>query len=220
MANMPTASDYFPPSSIEEALEPIGVLPEEEFDALASAIRGQNSFSLTSDEIDVATQRIPSLAGILPYTLQALNHLYGPIAQIEKAGGDVPGAVRDITDRLLSEEAQGNQPLLNRLTVLLTPLDSHKQYRKIQRLKRGFIPHARGFSTLVDIRPDFSENEENIVGYVQVIQMRITTDDEDSKPIVFQLDNLSIPELRKAIDRLERKLLAVQSAPLLGQIEK
>jgi hypothetical protein len=96
-----------------------------------------------------------------------------------------------------------------RLTELLARKKNHERHKKIQRLQVGFIPNAIGFSTFLDLRPDFNEGKpETIQGFLPVMQLRISTDADNPamRRLVMQLDEEGLAEMKKAIDRLIEKL--------------
>jgi hypothetical protein len=79
-------------------------------------------------------------------------------------------------------------------------------------LQSGFIPNAIGFSSFVDLRPDFGDGEEisGINGYLPIIQLRITTDSANpqEKQVVLQVNEEALKELHKALKRAESKIAA------------
>lgn len=209
---MSSVSNYLPPSSLEEALTPLADLSPEQFDLLLRGISGPRSFSLGKADMEALQREIPALARLLPYTLQALAFLYGPTVSLTQ--GDLPTleAVKVVTSQFLGSDVVDDH-LLKRFADLLQPRETHRTFRKHERLRKGFVPHAIAFSTLVDLRPDFADQDDelNVLALLPTIQLRITLDTDSSQPFVCQLTVDALAELKLTIDRLEKKLLAVQN---------
>ena len=97
------------------------------------------------------------------------------------------------------------------LEALVTPSPTWRRHRKIQTLVEGPERSAEGFRTICQLRPLFEgpEGDEAIEGLVPVILMEIkarTSDDDDCAGITFALTEKKLQELKKVIERAERKM--------------
>jgi hypothetical protein len=214
-------SAILPPASLGEALRPLRDLSAAEFEALMAAIAGPRSFSLSKDELDRLRAQIPGQAPNLTFTLGALSFLYSHIIRVVESGIPYAEAISRTTDALDREAEWGEKKneVRDKLTLILQNKETHQRFRKVQRLQSGFIPNALGFSTFVDLRPDFGEGEEvTLRGYLPIVQFRVTTDasNPDEKRLVFQMTEDALTELKKAIVRAELKLAELKKQPAIA----
>jgi hypothetical protein len=196
---------------MSQALRPIAGMTEAEFEALLAAISGARSFSLSKDQIAELTRQIPVSANNLPYMLGTLAFLYSQISQ--QIGEDDVGeaTIAKLVEELDASSFSGDdkEAMSRRLKALLERRASHQIFAKTRRLQRGFIPNATGFSSFVDLRPNFNDGvPTEVVDFLPLIQFRISTDADrnDQKRFVFQLSPDSLGELQKAIERAQAKL--------------
>jgi hypothetical protein len=200
-----------PPESLAEALRPIATLSESEFTKLALALSGPRSFSLSKEQLEALQKDAPGVAAVLPYTLGTLAFLYSQIEDVPEGEQTEAPIIAQLVDDLdpKDEWASIKSLMKVRLTDLLGRKKNHERFKKVQRLQNGFIPNATGFSTFLDLRPDFNEGKpEKIQGVLPVIQLRISTDADNPtmRRLVVQLDEDGLAELKKAIDRLTQKI--------------
>jgi len=218
---MAAYSAIIPPASLGEALRPLRDLSSTEFSALVVAISGPRSFSLSKDELETLRNQLPAQGPNLTFILGALSFLYSHIARIVEAGipyGDAISASVDALDKD-ADWGEKKDEVRDRLASILQNKESHQRFRKIQKLQSGFVPNAVGFSTFVDLRPDFGEGEEvALKGYIPVIQFRVMTDasNPDGKRLVFQMSEDALTELKKVVDRAEAKLAALREEPTIA----
>ena len=112
--------------------------------------------------------------------------------------------------------------LIRRLSVILGQRRSADSFRKAQRLRIGFIRNATSFSSLVDLRPDFSDDKKSVERLIPVAQLRISTDADgpDFKEIVIQLDERSLARLREALNEMEQKFSTLHGGSVNAPIAK
>ncbi|MGN6311716.1 MAG: hypothetical protein ACTHNN_19420 [Xanthobacteraceae bacterium] len=209
-----------PPESLAEALTPIASLSEEEFARLADAVSGARSFSLSKEQIEDLKKHITGIAVVLPFTLGFLAYLYSQVSAVVEDGQESQDHVVAQLVEDLSRDADWDEgikeTMLSRLAILLSKKETHQRFKKIQRLQNGFIPNAVGFSSFVDLRPDFNEGSpEDIQGLLSIIQFRVSTDSDNPilKRLVFQMDEESLAELKKTVDRAYEKLVVLNADP-------
>jgi hypothetical protein len=200
-----------PPESLAEALTPLASLSDAEFSKLAAAVSGTRSFSLSRDQLDALKKEVPAAAAILAFTLGTLAFLSSQVDDVAEGDSPISDIVSQLVDDLDKEGkwAQIKPVMKARLTELLAKKPNHRRFKKIQRLQTGFVPNATGFSSFLDLRPDFNEGKpEQINGLLPVIQFRISTDADNPamRRLVVQLDEESVAELKKAVDRIVEKM--------------
>ena len=199
-----------PPQSLGAVLRPICDAPDTDFTALLSAVSGPRSFSLVQEQLDALQAQAPSLAQNLTFTLAALSYVYSHVARLVESGVPYTDAIAATVDDLTDDAEWGDQKdrVRDRFASLFKS-ETHQRFRKIRRLQTGFIPNATGFSTFVDLRPDFGEGEAlEIKGYLPVVQFRVNTDSNNPSEtrFVFQVTEDSLKELRKTLERAESKI--------------
>jgi hypothetical protein len=213
-------SSILPPNSLGELLRPLGSLSDVEFAAILRAVSGPRSFSLKKDELENLRNRLPpEAAKNITFLISALSFVYAHVVRLTESQMAYRDAISGIVDELAGDarwQDKDKVRVTDRFAALLDP-KVHAGLQKVQRLQSGFLPNAVGFSTLVDLRPDFGTGAElQLTGYVPVIQFRIRTDAESpaEQRIIFQVNESSLAELKKAVERAEMKLsmLRQQSA--------
>jgi hypothetical protein len=208
---MSTPFQITPPLTIGEAVVPIVRMTDDEFKILLEAISGPKSFSLSKERLEDLQKKIPSSGPALTYLLSILAFLYSQIDRVVDLGEQFPSAISKLVEELNTTAKWGDQhsKAIARFSAVLERKETHKRFRKVQRLQSGFIPNAVGFSSFVDLRPDFGEGDApSLQGYLRMIQMRISTDADmpEHRRFVFQLTEDGLSELKKTVERLELKL--------------
>jgi hypothetical protein len=222
-------SSILPPHSLGELIRPIVEMSEAEFSDLNAAVSGPRSFSIKKEEIDTLRNKLPPAAAKnLTFLITSLSFLYSHLVRQTEAGMTYADAVSATVDEIQKDSSWGKigekdrEIAIERFSVLFRP-QSHQHLRKIQRLQSGFLPNALGFASFVDLRPDFGDSTETIQlqGYVPLVQFRVTTDSNvaDEKTFVFQLNEESLSDLKKAVERAQQKLSNLQDKfPFAAQI--
>jgi hypothetical protein len=219
--SMPSYPKLTPPESLGAAIVPLGSISEEAFNIFLRAVSTPRSFSLTQAQVKALRERLPDLASTLPFTLGALSYLH---LQIETLG-DVDDKFHQIITKLVDDlEIAGKslderKTIETRLELLLRKNVANSRFKKIQRLRSGFIPNATSFRSMVDLRPDFGDKDEvNYRGLLKIIQFRVMTDSSNpaEKELIFQLSEEALGELSKAIERAQKKLSALNEEPSIS----
>jgi hypothetical protein len=175
---------------------------------------------LPKEDLEGLRNQIPSHAANVTFFVAALSFVYSHIARLIEAGMSYSDAVASTVAELEKEATWGDRKAVvqGRFLKLFSP-EIHQRARKLQRLQSGFIPNAIGFSTLVDLRPDFGEGPDLVLnGYLPVIQFRVTTDSNNppDKRLVFQVNENALGEMRKALERAEQKLATLKRQSILA----
>lgn len=208
---MSTPFQITPPLTIGEAVVPIVRMTDDEFKIFVEAISGPKSFSLSKEQLDDLESKVHSSGPALTYLLSVLAFLYSQIDRVLDLGEEFSSSISKLVEELDATAKWGDQhsTAIVRLSAVLERKETHKRFRKVQRLQSGFIPNGVGFSSFVDLRPDFGEGDTPLLkGYIRMIQMRVTTDSDtpEHRRFVFQLTEAGLSELKKAVERLELKL--------------
>jgi hypothetical protein len=216
MAIIPKIS---PPETVGAAIAPIASLSDDEFKRLHEATSTRRSFALKAKLAKELTIEIPLLGTNLPFTLGALSFLYSRLENYrEKAS--LPAIVSQLVEDFeVKCKPEDREKLEQRLGTLLSRNESFEVFRRMQRLEKGFLPNATSFRSFVDLRPDFGGEEAlKFDGFVKIIQFRIRTDavNKKVKEFVFQVNEDTLDELQKAIDRARDKLKALQQLPSIS----
>jgi hypothetical protein len=228
---MAAYSSILPPNSLGELIRPIVELSDSEFSALTSAVSGPRSFSLKKQEIERLRNLLPPPAAKnLTFLLTALSFLYAHISRQTDAGMSYDDSISATVQEIEADSGWGEtnakigKIAIERFAILFRP-QTHQHLQKIQRLQTGFLPNALGFASFVDLRPDFGDNPDTVQlqGYIPLVQFRVTTDSSvaEQKTFVFQLNEESLADLKKAITRAEDKLKTLKErSPLALQNAK
>jgi hypothetical protein len=214
---MPAYTPINPPQTLGDAIRPIAEIPDEGVNALASALSTPQSFSLTEDQLNVLSEKIPGVN--LTFLVGALSYLYSHVERMTKKGASFQDTIKALVDEL-SEDAKWSDKneVIARLSSLLKPNPIHASHRKLQRLRSGFIPNATDFASFVDVRPDFEGAETlSINHYLLMIQFRVATDapSGENRRLVFQMTESKLADLKKAVERAEAKIRAIRNEPQL-----
>ncbi|WP_152278770.1 hypothetical protein [Methylorubrum populi] len=197
---------------------PLASLTEADFEAIGGLVHSTRSFSPKKEEIEIVGERTGLGSSSVEYLFITLSFLYDHVGTAISSGMGYEEAISATVEDLSASTSwsESEKDLLRgRLGALLQPSNIHRDFRKVERIRAGFQPHAVGFSSIVGLRPKFSDDEAGeltIEGLVPAIEFRITTDAKDNKNHVFQLTEEALSEMKKAIDRLERKVSAVKQA--------
>ena len=215
-------SRLHPPESLAEALQPVVALNATDLTKLSSALSGPNSFSLTDKQVMDLANTISIDEESLPYVLSALSALYDYVKDRVSLGKEFDAVINDIAIDFDSDKFIGSKSdkLASAMRELLKPQSMHTRRRKISRLQKGNLPTALGFTSFVDLRPDFDDSRSELVitGYVPVVQLRITTDafDPSFRRLTLQLTKEGLDELSKTLERTISKITALKTQSSLA----
>ncbi|WP_147841352.1 hypothetical protein [Methylobacterium sp. WL6] len=211
------------PQSVGEAIYPLCLMEEANFIYLHDLVQGKRSFSPENSEIDRVTEMTGFGRDSVEYLLASLSILYIHVSKLLKRGMIYNDAVLKTVEDIISDVDWGEElkdKLEARLSMMLAPTKNHHDFIKIERLKAGFQDHAIAFSSIVELRPKYSDDEDDklaIEGYLPSIQFRITTDSEDGRYLIFQLSEDALKELKKSVDRLSKKIEVLKTSESLYQ---
>ena len=206
---MPAHTRLFPPVSIKEILEDIGSFTDQEFDLLAAEVCSPAAFDNSSERCDSLSKNIDKDSSLLTYIFGALEFLY---KEIRRKSNDEAKIKLLLDELVVSLELSDAQKITNRLVKLMSRNENAERREKIGRLKRGFISNAVGFSSFVDLRPDFATDRTTINGFVPLVQFRISVDSDngEERSLVFQLDERALEKLSEAVNDVQKKLDAIK----------
>ncbi len=218
MSSYPTIT---PPGALDAALAPLAELSDPEYQSLLRATSTSRSFTLSAKGLKDLREQIPSIASNLPFLLSALSFLYSRIDAL----GEVNESFEQLIAKLVAEldfrmlDVEKKKTIQKRLEELLKKNNAFGRFKKVQRLQDGFVPNATSFKTMVDLRPDFGEGDDvNYQGLLRMIQFRVMTDatNPEYRELVFQLNEEALEDLRKTVERAQKKLQALKAEPKLA----
>ncbi|UGY23389.1 hypothetical protein HU675_0036385 [Bradyrhizobium septentrionale] len=160
-------------------------------------------------EVEFLKKQIPLLENNLSYILSALAFLFTKINAVRANSGGSDDFISPLLDELDLGDPEIADVLTPRLQLLFKENSEFRKYTKVRQLRAGLLPNALSFRTMLDLRPDFGQDESlEFQGLVKIIQFKVTTDSDDpaKREFVFQLDDSSLVQLVRAVDRLKTKL--------------
>jgi hypothetical protein len=213
----------FLPPSFGGILKVIASFSDGDFEILAADLNGPDSFDLDRRRCARIAKVIGTDIETTVHIVQFCGYLYGQIHSRDVTASELPVVVGSLLDTY-SEFANPDQrdAVLQRMCSVLERRESAATFRKTQRLRVGFLRNALNFSSLVDLRPDFSDDKKSVQRLVPVAQLRISTDDhsEDFKDIVIQLDERSLARLKETLGEMEQKFTTLQGGSMDAPVTK
>jgi hypothetical protein len=213
---MSSSPVILPPSSLGEAVRPIGSLSDVEFAEIVKVISGPRGFYPTKEQFADLEKSSPNLVINLGFMLAALSYLTSQAERFEQAGKSFDSILSSVIDELDQDAKWEDKKEVasRRLKEIFDKREAFKRFKKLNRLQTGFLPNAVGFSTFVDIRPDFDLKPRKVAGLLPLIQMRITTDASAvaQREMIFQVSEDALKLLKDAIDDIEEKLRALKAS--------
>ena len=210
-----------PPNSVDGFLIAIADLTKSAYDALSSAI--------ATEGFDDAPGRVELLAtstgmsrktaqGVLVTLRQIYDFAHADANTDEQASSEIRDVVYSL--EYVKEEPDEAERVITCIMPLLRKNERIEQARKLVRLKRGFLKKARGFDTLIDIRPEFNVDRTQLLSLIPLIQFRIRTDAPaaSDREYVFQIDIADLDKLAEAVKLAMKKLEVLRSNATLKTI--
>lgn len=228
MTNHPETAQHIPPLSPDSLLLALSQLSEEQFDHLLAEVQGPDGFRLESrerrDRLGARLSLTPNRVGDL---LSVLNSIYlhmNPRAN-HQSERRREGSILELIGGLeylpsLPNAAEFLPKIAKRLQAITTRSPHVEKLRKINRLRQGFHPNALSFSSMVDLRPDYSDDRSRIESLVPVIQLRITTDAEtqDRRQLVFQISVERLGDLESMLADVRAKVKCLDTRAEFAQM--
>jgi hypothetical protein len=220
---MAIAHRLFLPPSFGAILKIIASFSDSDFEKLAAELNGIDAFDIDRGRSERIAKSIQSDAETVGHIIQFCGYVYGQIHSRDLTAAEIPPVVANLLDTYADfENSDERQVLLQRLRSVLERRQSADSFRKAQRLRLGFSRSAVNFSSLVDLRPDFSDDKKTVLRLIPVAQVKISTDDDsqDFKDIVIQLDERSLARLKEAVHEMEQKFSTLQAGSIGPQVTK
>jgi hypothetical protein len=220
---MAIAHRLFLPPSFGAVLKIVASFSDSDFEKLASELNGVDAFDLDRGRSEHIAKAIGTDAETAGHIIQFCGYLYGQIHSRDVTAHDIPLVVANLVDTYADfENKDEREPLVERLCSVLGRRQSADSFRKAQRLRLGFLRNAISFSSLVDLRPDFSEDKKTVARLIPVAQVKISTDDDDLdfKDIWIQLDERSLARLKEAVNEMEQKFSTLHAEPIGAPVAK
>jgi hypothetical protein len=220
---MPLSTRLFPPLSLKEILEELGSFSDQQFELFLSETLTPAAFDSSQERCEAVARKIDKDPGLLGYIFGALGLLYREVRRKAKDRKTLKALIEELlsTFDIASAGKTDVNVLTDRLVKLLSYNESAERRDKIGRLKKGFIPNAMGFSSFVDLRPNYDSERTKVSEFVPLVQFRIRTDSDDEREqfLVFQLDEPALDRLGEALKDVQKKLEVIKrDAVISGRI--
>lgn len=212
---MPTVKTVLPVRSFDDAFTQLINMDEQEFAALVKLVAGPRSYEPDPKMLAMHSRAINLSDLDIRSVLGACRSLYDLLAENGYTGDDRLGAIEatieDVNPSLTSERLS---LLLNRLAKLLVPTPERDQLKKRMRLERGFLPVISNVTTYVDMRPDFVEDDSDLLddlrvkGFVPVISLHVASEtyNPNFSSVSYNLPITKIDDLIETLNRTKEKL--------------
>ena len=211
-----------PPQSPDAVLLEFDALDQAKLLSLGAELRSSEAFTISAKRCERIGEVLRMQPTRVAELLQMLKGLYD--YRHGKPGAHEIGdrSIRAILSTL--DHLPLMQPTLDRIAGKLENLIKRDptldRATKLERLRAGLVKNAVGFSSMVDLRPDFPEDRSSIRSLLPVIQMRITTDAQSpaERTFVFQMNRTVLEELRKALADIDVKLSCIEQDGVIGKL--
>ncbi len=206
-----------PPSSFEGLFAPIAAASEEQFANFLAAVNSRKGFRDEDKRCDELSKILDISSSDVGILLNVLRGIYIRFRSLEKRGASFDDLFGSFVkeglgqDKVELETPDNSNQLVVRLSKLFQKSESLDEAEKLNRLRKGFLDGAVTFSSFVDLRPNYTDDRKKIVGYLPIVQLRISTDSDDASKqnTVFHLDSKAIDELAETIEDIKLKMKAL-----------
>lgn len=181
-------------------------LDDDQFDAFSRICRGLAQPAVPWDAVKQVAATVTADPGAAFRLLEAASSLY---EHARTLGDDWQARLAAFLEEFPREPSHDAARIIQRLTAICQPIPERETGRQRHWLQHGIIANAAAFSSFVDLRPSFSPQKDRVVELVPVVIVRITPD--EGAPIVFQLTEASVSELKAMVDEIERKLTTLRT---------
>jgi hypothetical protein len=152
-------------------------------------------------------------AEIVNNSLSVLKHLFDQIIENDISVDDALNEIKEFCD---IKEIEGFEARRNSLKIFLTPDEKYKELRKFAPFQTGVVNTLYAISGVAQLRAAFKDrNSKEIVGYVPVLEARLTSVDQNEKEYDYFVFQAGIKGLNKLINDLtnyKEQLLAIQDS--------
>lgn len=209
---------------LADVLLELANLDEDAYNSLLKDVRGEEAFSRSRPRCEALARSIGAEGPIDAfYLLTAINIVYSNVQDLMDDDDDeIINLVEIVMSGLGGMKGHDEQfeTLRDRLVELVAPHPVVDDLRKLNRLKTDLIQNGVGFTSFVDLRPDFAEDRSHIKRLVPVVLFRVSTDSEEDseRSFVFQLTEEALGTLKEAVVDAETKLEAVRYSESLSSM--
>ena len=220
----------FPPFSMADVLRPMAQFDAAAFEKFSQAIASKLAFTTDKKRCEKLAGEVGARSDDVAVLLSLLSSLYDRLRDLEESNSENANIGSDFIDELLSAESAEDDDadglksdevaiLKVRLPVVLLKNPNVKEAEKVSRLKFGFLKNAIGFSSFVDMRPNFTDGYSSFKGIVPVTQIRIATDADNpsDREFIFQCNRDALHKLKKVVADAELKLDSLANHPELSK---
>jgi hypothetical protein len=204
-----------PPKTILAVLKPLADMDDSKISVLGNLLGIAYPFADEPKTQDAKAKELGINSAHLETLLKVLDGLYLRAKELEVSEGDYVSLFSEYIERIASSDEDWKetpfdlQKINERLTKLITgSLENIGRIKKEERLRAGFIKNIKTVSTMVDLRPNYNTDYTAVVGWLEMIQFKITTDASAAveRDFVFQCDVKTLELLKKCIKDTEDKI--------------
>lgn len=192
-------------------------LDAKSLEILKAAIYSSSAFDPTDEAISALSSKLNWPERTLRQLFTVVDNIYKIIRPAtdgnELSDAEIRIGVQDVLSHFNHiQEIEGAPDLVaDRLVPLLQFNTNAELQRKEDTLRRGLLPFATDFSSVVELRPLFSVDRKTILKYIVAMQFKIVTDKKGAEDFVFHIEEEDLSKMREALDTLENKLESVRS---------
>ena len=117
---------------------------------------------------------------------------------------------------LAHSEVEVLLPLIaERMKIIMEPHPLIEAHRKAARLQNDFATNAKSFASMVDLRPDITDERTAVTRLLPIYKLKIVTDLKAriNRTIVVQLDDDALDELEFVVGDLRKKNSLLRDTP-------
>lgn len=206
------------PSSLDEILASVAEFDDKQFVELVQATSGPEGLSADKERCEKLASEIGVPPAAVGYLLSALNFVYSALPAATEHGSPDSVGLNNILNGIdFNIDSDRLDKIRSRIRTLLIDNTNISRYKKLVRLRDGFIRSAISFSSFVDLRPNFDEEKTVISSVIPIVQFRVRTNSsvDAEENIVFQMDRKAVRRLKEAVDYVSRKLDAIDASDFL-----
>ena len=225
----PPASPYNPIPPLHRTVRLLTGLSDKQFAVFEREVRGPHAFDTDATRVrELATALELQDTADASILLAGCRILYDRARDLGADDSDVNDAARDILQfsGLWNQSADNNDLALERLSRIIRRNSARDLELKRHWLRTGILDVPVGFSSFVDLRPNYNNTRSEITELLPVIifSVLLKVDDGGDSTCVFQLSERSFRRLEHAIKDVRRKLSALRSlqwpSPLLAEMSR
>lgn len=203
------------------SLRYLSELSDDKFSILKNELIGKDGLDKSSERVNVLAKileesevlKVESLLASLAFLYRRTREW----ADEDESTSEILRKFLEISDlwSILGEAAEKN---LDRLASLLASQPLIDRESKLAWLRSGILDNAVGFSSFLDLRPDFNKERTKIQSFVPIIifNVQVESDTGEDKSYTFQISEIGLNHFKKSVDDAFKKLDALRSDTIIS----